>query len=351
MRLRTPLIVALAALPAAAVAQSASFRDWSTACSTQRTCWAFGFSPENADGLAFARIERGGAAGAEPVLVLAAGGWDAERRAPTATMRISVDGRPGPVVTARAGDTAYYVATLGDSNVVRPLIAALRNGRTLRLQVQGWTAPADVSLTGAAAALLWLDEQQKRVGTTTALARTGPRPASAVPPPPPARVVRAAASVPQGRLPTAFPAAMRNNRALVECREYETEGSETDLMAARLGAGRMLWGVGCGHGAYNANYSFFIGDEQGRNLQAVQLRPERAGDETAINAAVNPSFDARTMTLSAFAKGRGLGDCGEAEAWVWDGRAFVLVESQFMGECRDVPSAYWPTTVKADVRR
>lgn len=37
-----------------------------------------------------------------------------------------------------------------------------------------------------------------------------------------------------------------------------------------------------------------------------------------------PDFEPATGTLSTFAKGRGLGDCGLTARWIWDGDTFKL---------------------------
>jgi hypothetical protein len=60
------------------------------------------------------------------------------------------------------------------------------------------------------------------------------------------------------------------------------------------------------------------------------------------NSTVNGAYDPKTRTLSAFAKGRGIGDCGSAQTWAWTGDRFVLTQESTMGECAGVPSDLWP---------
>jgi hypothetical protein len=50
----------------------------------------------------------------------------------------------------------------------------------------------------------------------------------------------------------------------------------------------------------------------------------------------------------AFAKGRGIGDCGVGDDYVWDGDRFRLAEQIAMGECRG--SVDYITTWRARVR-
>jgi Protein of unknown function (DUF1176) len=40
------------------------------------------------------------------------------------------------------------------------------------------------------------------------------------------------------------------------------------------------------------------------------------------------------MSSTTRYKGRGLGDCGSSQNFVWDGTMFRLVEARVMGECR-----------------
>ena len=61
---------------------------------------------------------------------------------------------------------------------------------------------------------------------------------------------------------------------------------------------------------------------------------------------VNASFDAKTGRLESAAKGRGLGDCGSSESYVWDGAMFRLVEQRAMPDCRG--SVNWLTVWRAN---
>jgi hypothetical protein len=65
----------------------------------------------------------------------------------------------------------------------------------------------------------------------------------------------------------------------------------------------------------------------------------------------NPVFDPETMTLTSFNKGRGYGDCGIEEQWVWTGKTFQLSLERSMGECKRIPMDDWPVTWRAEVKR
>ena len=57
------------------------------------------------------------------------------------------------------------------------------------------------------------------------------------------------------------------------------------------------------------------------------------------------------MTLNTFSKGRGIGDCGTEEAWVFDGKAFQLAELKLMSDCKGVLPEDWPVVYRAQVKR
>jgi hypothetical protein len=201
----------------------------------------------------------------------------------------------------------------------------------------GGTTQVEISLAGSAAILLWVDDQQGRVDTATALARPGAKPASAVPPPLPAPLIRGAPPVDQTGVPDHAPKGM--TRGVADC---DAEAETPDEVVARLAPGVMLWGPQCTSGAYNAVNVFFIGDEHAKDLKRIKF-PEppgagQASDDEPFNAAFNPD----TQTLSSFSKTRGIGDCGEEASWVWDGKAFQLISDQVMDACRGVPSDDWP---------
>jgi hypothetical protein len=68
------------------------------------------------------------------------------------------------------------------------------------------------------------------------------------------------------------------------------------------------------------------------------------------NSTVNGQYDPGSRTLSAFAKGRGIGDCGVSQTWVWTGDRFTLGGESVMGDCAGVPSDYWPMTWRSRSR-
>ncbi len=333
-------LIALAAIAAASpagVAGLKTFKAWSAVCDNLRTCVAFGFPPADQPDGGYLRIARSGAAGAVPRVTLGVISDDAPKAAAWTPL---IDGRPIAGVPALAvkADDSYRQATLTPTQGAA-LIEALRNGGVLTLRAGGATV-ATISLGGSAAALLWIDDQQQRIGTVTALARRGDKPAGAVPAVPALPMLRPGPPASQAGLPTRVPAAVR--RARKDCTANPAADNDAPLIA-RLAPGVVLWGPVCDQGAYSIGNTFFIGDERGGALRPV-LFPEPPGlADKPSGELSDPEYDEKTRILTSFAKGRGLGDCGEMMSWVWDGKAFQLLGATVMTQCHGVAMDDWPT--------
>jgi len=105
----------------------------------------------------------------------------------------------------------------------------------------------------------------------------------------------------------------------------------------------VLWAPVCSEGAYNMLYLTFVGDESGGHLQAVRL-PAAVGETADEDGQVmNLDYDVKTGVLSSMSKLRGLGDCGEQTSWVWDGKAFHVVDDATMPDCHGVTPDEWPS--------
>jgi hypothetical protein len=183
-----------------------------------------------------------------------------------------------------------------------------------------------LSVSGASAAMRWMDEQQKRVGTVTALVATGPAPASAVPAPPPLPVVTQA--VPSGALgkPLTKEQVAAIQEEYAECTD---EDLDNKVEYARIDSRTTLAIVTavCGSGAYNYYGIPMLIRDDGTREHADLDKDE--GDIT-----MNLSWDDKTHVLSSYFKGRGLGDCGGGNDWVWDGTRFRVILQKAMGECQ-----------------
>lgn len=330
------LVPALAPAPARAAGVK-TFKAWYAVCNNLRACVAFGFPGEDTDTSGYLRIARGGAPGAGPVVSLASTDEDAPK---SGAWTVQVDGHtvPGLAAVAVNGADDGQAVKLSPAQGVA-LVDAIRNGRQLTVLAGGKTV-FSLPLSGSAAALLWVDDQQQRVGSMTALGRKGDKPAASMPPTAAPPVLHAAPAVSQAGLPKRVPASVWKARGK-DC-TAEAGGPADVALIARLARGLVLWGPVCDQGAYSIGNSLLLGDERGGALRPLKL-PYPAGlEEHQVSELADPDFEPKTGTLSTFAKGRGIGDCGEVLSWVWDGKAFQLLNADVMTECHGVPMDDWP---------
>jgi hypothetical protein len=320
------MLLAMLALQAAVEPGSLrTFQDWIVGCDNGRACHAVAlatFDGDN-DGTLTMSLRRGAAGDAEPVLSI-------EARADLCGASLAADGR-----RLRARIIEGPTCTIVHPADVPELIAALRGAQWLQA-VGAEGAPAGtISLRGAAAAMLYIDEAQGRLDTETALVRRGPRSADTVPQPRALPVVRAA------------PIYMGSSIALDDDRvaairrrtgcTIDEVGGPDEFSLYPLEPGKTLMLLACGTGAYNlSSIPLIVQERSGRIVADAAAFDSVAGfdDEDAPPALVNAEWDGSNGILSEFPRGRGLGDCGSRSHYAWDGARFRLVLREEMGECR-----------------
>jgi hypothetical protein len=299
---------------AAADEEFPTFKDWTAGCDNGRSCMAVGqYNQSNFD-LASVVVERGPLPGDVPKI------WFRSEGGPVVDLQ--ADGkRLGAKLSADADDFAITV----DPASVAGVVEAMKTARSL-IPVRGDGKPSfPLSVSGAAAAMRWIDEQQKRAGTVTALVAIGPAPASAVPAPPPLPVVTQA--IPSGALGKPL-----TREQIAAIQEEHAECTDEDLddkvQYARIDSRTTLAIVTavCGSGAYNFyGIPMLLGDD---GTRAVADLDKDEGDIT-----MNLSWDDKSHVLSSYFKGRGIGDCGGGNDWVWDGTRFRVILQKAMGDC------------------
>lgn len=332
----------LAGLPAQAAGQKA-FKDWSATCDNLNTCVAFTW-PKDEGEFAWLRFERKGDAGAPVTATLAVYAED-DLDVGGGPWFLDVDGKPVPGLGAlypTQDGIGYWRMDIPAAHV-RALALAARDGSELKL-TRRRRDPLILSLSGGGATMIWIDEQQGRLGSPTALSRAAGRPSAIVVPPTP--TIAAGLAVSQTGLPETVPEAAMS--AAGECETPDDRPAEA--LIARLSPGVVLYAPVCSSGAYNAVYSLVLADDRGRGARRIDLPLPAGFGQTRVIDPMNLDYDPATRTLTSFSKGRGLGDCGGEVHWVWDGRAFQVLLARVMGQCRGVPSDDWPTLFQAEVR-
>ena len=326
--------------------ETRTFRDWQASCGNDGNCWAFGFAPDF--GAGWIRIALAPGPDAQPQISF--GFWPVSVGPPARQLSLDVDGRVFPASMSPDGTKEAPIGVIAGGDA-RALIDALAQGKSLTLR---GGANQAVSLNGAAASLLWIDDKQGRLDTSTALIRRGAKPSSTVPTAPPLPTVTLSSAVSQagfGDTGQTVPDALLNRSDVANCMKESVTPDVTDTVAsARLDANTELWAIPCGAGAYNITQAWFLTGPGGRDARPVALvgtGGPGADPTTPDNTTINGAYDPKTRLLTAFPKGRGLGDCGTLQTWGWTGRQFVLTKEQTMGECAGVDLDYWPTTWRA----
>ena len=313
----------------AGVGSPKTFHDWVAGCDNRLGCTAIGLAPDEAsNGYVVLRLEAGAAAVPSLALVLV----DPAGAGPT--MRVEVKGSDGhgPLELPVEADGDWLRATVADAER-DALIRAMRDGDHLELGL-GEAEPVTVSLRGARAAMLMIDDRQWRIGTVTALARPGDQPMASVPPPPdapeavarPMRLLDPLPSPPEG---------------VAAADEPECDGVEP--LAFDLG-GATLWGACASAGAYDRTYRFWVAGSDGLAPATFDVRGRRDEEPALLT---RPALADDGLGIEALALGRGVGDCGEASRWAWTGDSFALVRLAALETCAGVAPDDWPVLWRA----
>jgi hypothetical protein len=318
-----------------------TFEDWSIGCDNGRSCTAVSLMEvETNENQLTLHISRGGAANASAELRIP----NIEQQAPNLPVAlVRDDGRV--VATAQLG-------ALGEPLVLPvgpPMAASLAKGRSVTLLGPNGTKLGRASLKGLMAALRFMDTQQGRTNNVSALASIGPTPATSLSPPPPLPNI----------VPTRPPKA-----DVLELSAADVEGLQTrtgcELIgqpalaarAVRIDRRNWLALLPCSFGSYNMVTSpvLISGSGKGRRMKPAEFDFGPGFSQAdGIPLLSNATWDAEKGELASFNKGRGLGDCGTAETYVWDGRRFRLTYQIAMAECRGVLD--WIPIWRANVTR
>lgn len=330
----TLALIAAAAASSPAPGQLRTFTDWIVGCDNGRACQASGLFPgDDFDALTLA-VARGAEREARPRIWINTGDL--------AVASLAADGRKLPVrLVAAQGVTSIH------PDDAFAFVEAAKAAARLGLLDASGAEVGHASLAGLNAALLYMDDRQKRVGTVTALIRKGAQPAGAVPSPPalPLIVSPPVPKAPPRRLSRAD---IAREQVAHECDVSESEDFAPTHVRLDARTTLALLPTPCDNGAYNFFGSALLVDQSGKVRPARLDSPAGMSPEND-NSLVNAYWDDATRRLSTYEKGRGLGDCGTMQSFAWDGVRFRLVERRDMGECRG--STDYITTWRAAVSR
>ncbi|MEO0439989.1 MAG: DUF1176 domain-containing protein [Pseudomonadota bacterium] len=326
------------------------FRDWAVGCDNGRQCRAISFAGESSSGFA----EWGG-----PISILRTAGQDDILRVRVLVnsqvdeidrYQMLVDGEL--VDTGPVADGDYPIEIVGED--AKKVALAIARGQELVVTDPNGETLTKVSLAGSAAALRYMDQRQERARTKTALVAKGSR--NFEPMDTPIPVVPVERWSKSERIPATTEIVRLAENSPCKDERFGVVEDQAYPLGQKDGRYRALVLIACGSGAYNLSSSAYIGEIAGREADGARWRfrpaefdvqPAWAGEGRPAML-VNAGWDEEEQLLGSFAKGRGLGDCGSAESYVWDGEKFRLIEASNMPECR---GAYeWITTWRASYR-
>jgi hypothetical protein len=328
------LLAAMAATPGPS--EPRTFHDWTVGCDNGLDCQAIALLPPQEEWSEWLtlRFSRDAAASAAPVITIQ--NLEAEPAV------LLADGNPLDVRFSSEPDG--FTVHSSDEGA---LIAALGSAHSLEVRGTSGTTLGRISLSGATAAMLYMDEAQRRLDTVSALVRTGARPANAVPPPPDLPLVRLPPA------PTDAPLAFSDAeitalREEFSCTIDEVGGPDT-FETAQVETGTTLILLACGSGAYNLSSVPLIARSRGGQV-AIEIAPFDPPSGVGMEdqpTLTNAEWDAGRRLLKEYSKARGLGDCGVRAEYAWDGSRFRIVHQEQMGECQG--SLFYIPTWNAEI--
>lgn len=211
------------------------------------------------------------------------------------------------------------------------------------LNTRGQETAAKFSLRGLSAALLWIDDQQNRLKSPRKIG-----------------IITTATTNPQNTPPSQFTsgntrvsAPQKLPRAIAKLHFADGECEPLDkaplvnfgFESAALDKNIKLFLVPCFAAAYNVVTRAYVMDARYKDKTQMLLFAEYSDELgwTGTNSLLNVDYDAKAKSLSAFAKARGLGDCGSTSLYQWQQYAFKMLEYRYWGKCDGTRLAEdWP---------
>lgn len=306
--------------------------DWAVGCDNLLQCEAIALQPE-----------AGGGEG-DPLLlqIVRAGGPKGE-----AKLRVSgLSSLPPEMALVVNGSEIARLMVKADEAEIRGAealraVQAMASAATVEVRVAGRrnrALPALLSLSSAGLeeSLRFVDTRQGRTGTPSAFVARGTAAETVIPLPPAIPVVPQMPSPDADAAPGLTPAEMVVARRLAVCDGMLMADGVPELFSLDADAALLL--LPCEAGVYNVSAVPLIArgklGERSLAIARFDFAPGFTGEPGKPPLVVNALWDARRGVLSSLAKGRGVGDCGASENYVWDGATFRLIESRAMHVCR-----------------
>lgn len=341
MRYRVLLLIALSLLSGGAWAAPAqqNFSDWQVTCNNQNFCTARNTGEHH--GLVMTLGRSAGAKTDASLRIDLGGLTDSPAKAPPLASGLMLDNEPLTFDAHRWKLSPWHLMT-DDAATVSSFLRTIQEGQAIALR----GGQQIISLSGLKAALLFIDAQQKRVGSETAWIKKGDEPPLSVPPAPALKKVAVVN-------PTPTPLSHDELNDLLDYGSWRMNNSQCSLDPSRrevrvtaLTDDKALLMVSCEAGAYNTvDLAWLVSRQKPFAARMVRLRlPFIPASNVSNMELMNARFDEKSRELTTLALGRGMGDCGVQTRWRFDGQRFRLVRYAEEPTCDGWhgPDA-WPT--------
>lgn len=302
-----------------------TFRDWVVGCDNTLRCEAQGYGSDRdgapPGGRAALVVRREAGPGKIPSARFTYSTFDnAPVPAAGVVVRVNVGSMHFDMPTATSLQSEPDVP----ASRVSALLSAAQRGDVISLS--GGSEQWSVSLDGAAAALLKMDDLQGRIGTPGALVRKGAKPEASVPMPtlPAVKASRLPATTQADMKLAGVMAALLPHKA-EDCPDYDPAQAPPELL--RVTSTTLLLLQPCWRGAYQTGSRVWqVDDRPPHHARQLDLPMP---DGTTNNTLVVEGFGGSEgkLDLHESAKGRGIGDCWVSRDWTWSGDRLVLVSA------------------------
>jgi hypothetical protein len=215
------------------------------------------------------------------------------------------------------------------------LARAMARGKVIALVDQRGKERASASLNGYRAVARFVDQQQVRVGTDSALVDIGRKLSNwrTIPPLAPSKNIRT--HQPSHVTPrTATTAQLTELVQQSPCGQAQSPDFKPSTEYAQLDDRWTLLILGVGCGGYNEEKLLFVINDQGQ-IKPAPFGPHPFQSDEGTNFMPNVYWDGKANQLNSTGKTRNLGDCGQSIDFVWSiEHRFEVVNYKSLSACR-----------------